>query len=278
MKHATWLAVMERDHWSCCRCGRAAESVDHRLPRGRGGTDDLFNLQAMCGDGTRGCHGFKEHNPEQAIADGFGVHGYMLRGQYVGPDESYARHYNGNENASSGRIAEGGPALLVAAGTVAEPSLEGDDMAKRTPAERFWAKVDKSGECWVWTGSRTPKGYGSAFDGKRLRRAHRLIWEWENGPIPDGMVVCHRCDNPPCVRPSHLFLGTAADNTADMLAKGRHVAPTGLANGRAKLSAEQIAEIRARRDAGEQLRPIADDYGVSASYLSRVVRGERRVA
>lgn len=91
---------------------------------------------------------------------------------------------------------------------------------------RFWAQVDmRSGiwECWEWTGARLPRGYGFAWDNAvgANRLAHRLAWELTNGPIPDDLWVLHRCDNPPCVRPDHLFLGTAADNAHDMMAKGR---------------------------------------------------------
>lgn len=73
-------------------------------------------------------------------------------------------------------------------------------------------------ECWEWSGSRDRKGYGFGDGG----RAHRLAWEWENGPVPAGLMVLHRCDNPPCCNPKHLFVGTALDNARDALAKGHH--------------------------------------------------------
>lgn len=95
MPHGRWVEVMQLANWSCVRCGRLAESVDHKLPRSRGGTHDLFNLQAMCGDGVRGCHGWKEANPQAAVESGFGVAGSVTRGRYRGPDEDYRRFYNG---------------------------------------------------------------------------------------------------------------------------------------------------------------------------------------
>jgi len=104
--------------------------------------------------------------------------------------------------------------------------------------ERFWSKVDKSGECWTWTAGSAgaPSSgvkYGSfwvggkAKNGGRSLRANRVAFETVNGPIPPGMCVCHRCDNPRCVRPDHLFLGTSEDNSRDRHAKG--VAPCRLA-------------------------------------------------
>lgn len=112
-------------------------------------------------------------------------------------------------------------------------------MARRTlPVEtRFWTKVDRDGSppehvpgigrCWIWTGMKHPPGYGllwlSNKDNPRSVLAHRFSYELHNGPIPEGMFICHRCDNPPCVRPEHLFLGTHQDNMDDMHAKGRRV-------------------------------------------------------
>jgi len=87
---------------------------------------------------------------------------------------------------------------------------------------RFWRRVSKSDRCWTWTGCGTPKGYGVVGYLGRQAYAHRVSWIIHNGPIPSGMSVCHRCDNPPCVRPEHLFLGTALDNNRDSRDKGRH--------------------------------------------------------
>lgn len=87
--------------------------------------------------------------------------------------------------------------------------------------DAFWSRVDTSGDCLVWTGAKTPKGYGVLTLNGRRWYAHRLSYTLTNGPIPDGLFVCHRCDHPPCVRPDHLFLGTMQENFADMRRKGR---------------------------------------------------------
>jgi HNH endonuclease len=94
----------------------------------------------------------------------------------------------------------------------------------RDAVDRFWDKVEKTPTCWIWTGGTARFGHGLRREDKHLRFAvaSRFSWELHFGPVPDGLCVLHHCDNPPCVRPDHLFLGTKADNTADMMAKGRH--------------------------------------------------------
>jgi len=98
---------------------------------------------------------------------------------------------------------------------------------RRPIAERFWAKVQKyeGDACWIWNGCHYRHGYGqTSIDGKHLL-AHRVAWALEHGPIPEGLHVLHKCDNPPCVRHHHLFLGTRSDNMRDCVQKGRHPKP-----------------------------------------------------
>lgn len=89
-------------------------------------------------------------------------------------------------------------------------------------AERFWAKVVRSDGCWEWSGARgRPSAYGLVQMNRKLKKAHRVAYELAVGPIPPGFFVCHRCDNPPCCRPDHLFVGDASANQRDSFAKGR---------------------------------------------------------
>lgn len=88
-------------------------------------------------------------------------------------------------------------------------------------ATRFWAKVEKGDGCWNWTAANV-RGYGRISINNRMFRAHRVSYEMHRGPIPEGLEICHRCDNPRCVRPDHLFVGTRSDNIRDRVAKGLH--------------------------------------------------------
>ncbi len=124
--------------------------------------------------------------------------------------------------------------------------------------DRFWSKVDKSGDCWEWTGYRLPEGYGRVTVNNKQVLAHRLVIELEGSDIPSGMLVCHHCDNPPCVNPDHLFIGTSLDNTIDMKNKRR--------SGR-KLTYDQVVEIKAALKRGERLTPLARKYAVNVSSI-----------
>jgi hypothetical protein len=130
--------------------------------------------------------------------------------------------------------------------------------------------------CWEWSGAQTLScGYGVLTINRVRVRAHRLAWELVHGPVPAGMFVCHHCDNPRCVRPAHLFLGTPRDNVEDMIAKGRAVlaaGPRGSGHGMAKLDESAVARILRRGNAGERRLDIASDYGVDPSTVGLILR------
>lgn len=157
-----------------------------------------------------------------------------------------------------------------------------DGRLRRTPmTERFWAKVEKRGpeECWQWTGATNSHGYGQVSTGGkngRLVRASRFSWELHNGPIPEGMHVCHRCDNPPCVNPAHLFVGTRSDNIRDCWNKGRGRCDgggrRGSTNGNHRLTEKQVIAIRLAASEGAAQRALARQYKVSKTLIAYIVR------
>lgn len=174
-----------------------------------------------------------------------------------------------------------------------------DLSLSREQTEKFWARVRLGTGCWEWVGYRQPNQYG-VFTLKHPVRAfaHRISWALSSGPIPDGMCVLHHCDNPPCVRPDHLFLGTHTDNSADKTRKGRTVCgdrhwsrtmPWRLSRGEqhyarkspervvrgekrafAKLNAESVRDIRSSQ---ATLKQLAAQYGVSFQTISKIRSG-----
>lgn len=155
--------------------------------------------------------------------------------------------------------------------------------------EWFWSRVDRAGpvpahapelgHCWLWTRQRS-HGYGVTSFGRKSGqlRVHRVAWEMTNGAIPDGKIICHHCDNPPCCNPSHLYVGGKRENALDAVKRGQWRGPTGRhinvgsAHGRSKLTEADIPRIRERRAAGESARSIAADLGVHFNTVYRVVR------
>lgn len=138
--------------------------------------------------------------------------------------------------------------------------------------ERFWSRFERTEGCWVWTGYRRPEpfNYGHLSyipNGCTSRIASRIAWELEHGPLPGPHIkVLHRCDNPPCCNPSHLFLGTDADNTADKVAKGRC---RGGEN--KKMTLDQAREVRSRVASGEQQKDLALEFGVSNNAIWQII-------
>ena len=170
------------------------------------------------------------------------------------------------------------------------------------PAELFWAQVRKTDGCWLWTGSANTNGYGQITVHGRNRSTHRFAWQLEHGNIPRGLCVCHTCDVKLCVRVSHLFLGTIADNNRDAARKGRtargdrhgsRTRPERLARGErhgsrtkpemvprgerspcAKLTERDVRELRARYAAGGVSQPqLAREYGVTQGAIWCALQG-----
>lgn len=157
--------------------------------------------------------------------------------------------------------------------------VRGHGYTPMTP-EKFWAKVEQGEGCWEWQGLRYTKGYGKVTWKGSLQGAHRVAYSLAYGPIPPGLFICHHCDNPPCVRPGHLYAGTRKDNARDYKIRGDHSTPRryvvfrGSRNGQAKLTEELVVEIRRRHARGEaSVSRLAREYGMSSGSMGLVVRG-----
>ena len=153
-------------------------------------------------------------------------------------------------------------------------------IEERTAA--FWSGVNKSDNpdgCWLWTRHINSSGYG-VFQWEKETQAHRVAWMLTHGPIPDGLWVLHNCpdgDNPACVNPAHLWLGTCAQNNADRAAKGRNAVFYGETNKFHKFSDAQIAEIKRRySEGGVTQKELAREYGANYTYLNAIIVGRRR--
>jgi hypothetical protein len=169
---------------------------------------------------------------------------------------------------------------------------------------RFWSRVGtrtEDGSCWPWLGRTDPDGYGRIKWDRRSMGTHQASYRLHKGEIPTGLCVCHSCDNPACVNPDHLFLGTTQVNNADRTAKGRSASGdangsrlhperrprgprhhwqtrpesrlTGTRNGRAKLTLDQVASIRSRVASGESRAVLAREFGVSWTAINYIANG-----
>lgn len=136
----------------------------------------------------------------------------------------------------------------------------------------FYSIPEPNSGCLLWLGDTIGHGYGRFRHHNRLLRAHRVSWELANGPVPAGLFVLHRCDVPACINPRHLFLGTQAENNADMIAKGRFGArgPKGEAHGSARLSEAQAISIIGD---GRHYKAIAEEYGIVPDHVLAIKAG-----
>lgn len=149
----------------------------------------------------------------------------------------------------------------------------------KTLAGAFWAHCvpATADECWQWQGGRNSRGYGRFKHHGKIYSAHRVSYELHFGRIDDDLAVCHKCDNPICCNPHHFFLGSRLENNRDRALKGRTRSRSGASNQFAKLSTEQVAEIKQRLAAGDVSQgQLAKEYGVSQVTISRIFLGKRR--
>jgi hypothetical protein len=148
-------------------------------------------------------------------------------------------------------------------------------MPRETLEARFWAKVDKRGpdECWEWTAHKQANGYGTIGIGDKSHRAHRISYQLHKGEIPEGLCICHTCDNPGCVNPDHLWAGTQKENRQDCARKGRSPAGRGERHRSAKLTTADVIEIRRAYAAGEcGSRKLGKRFGIAPGNILCIVQ------
>jgi len=162
-------------------------------------------------------------------------------------------------------------------------------LCKLHISQKFWANVEIKGQadCWEWKLSKTRKGYGQYRFNGVMMQTHRIAWALTNGDIPQGKLVCHKCDNPGCVNPLHLFLGTHFDNMADMVSKGRQIKGdihparmfkgkvVGSKNGRSKITEDDADQIRQLYSMGGiKQKELGEKFGINQRTVSTIVTGK----
>jgi len=144
--------------------------------------------------------------------------------------------------------------------------------------KKFWSKVDKTSGCWEWVGSKLNirQSYGRVTIQNKSLLTHRVSYMFRYGDIPKGMCVCHSCDNPKCVRPSHLFLGTQRDNITDRCRKGRSSTVRGKDSPLSKLTENQVRRIRELYFTGKYThRALSEKYRIGKTQVARIIKRER---
>jgi hypothetical protein len=135
--------------------------------------------------------------------------------------------------------------------------------------KRFWDKVEITKSCWIWRGAISSSGYGSFWFQNRGWKSHRVAFALSRGNLLPGLLVLHKCDNPLCVRPDHLFLGTNLDNNRDMISKGRRV------YGNAKLTTRQVQQIKSLLSKGYSQKQVRLKFHISSALVSNIANGRR---
>lgn len=216
------------------------------------------------------------------------------RGWFKGQPIRFISGHNGrkhgpiNESSIAPKYCECGCGRLTSIATKSDASrgvVRGERLRfvpchhpQRTLEEAFleWATPGEPGTCWDWRGSRNDSGYGTMSYKAKEVYVHRFSYEYHNGPIPDGLIVRHKCDNPSCWNPDHLLVGTHKDNAADKMERGRHprIAIRGSACPHSKLTEEDIPVIRQLRRDGMSFGAIGTRYGISPNAVWAIMTGK----
>jgi hypothetical protein len=259
----------------CARpgCPDKATDVDHILPLWLGGSNREKNLEGLC----PAHHSAKTKAEATLRAKAKRLEKARL---WSLEEDRIIRDYaQDGAEAIGTMLGRSACAVACRASRINVPLGKSDDRNSVCLPENFEKRVamDPNSGCWLWTGTKGTNGYGVGYNVRQGRKdgerttAHRMSYIIYNGNIPSGMMVCHRCDTPICVNPEHLFLGTAADNTRDKIAKGRANVLSGTDAPWSKLTPAQVEAILSDT---RRLWVIAADYGVSISTISRVQLGQ----
>lgn len=149
------------------------------------------------------------------------------------------------------------------------------ERTEKSFTDKFWNLVKiVDGKCWKWVGAKAKKGYGFINHKGKKYLAHRVVWQLSNGEIEEGMCVCHKCDNPECCNPDHLFLGTPFDNARDRVKKNRSAVRHGIEHSKAKLDEKKVSEIKQLIKKGCRFSEIAEKFSICQSSVYHINSGQ----